>query len=226
MTVTCDMTPNTPCICLSREIPDKRLLAGCLLYGYGSTPPRNSVLEKGLRRAVNAVAGTISNTLEICLQDDQNHSDPQYVASVAAKTLRETSSNLFELGCLAGQGIYVGGIIAYFSELQYVATAFGGASLMLFDNGLLHNLNNSVQNGIIYDTVGSKKGWAGKFNQGTLPSNGLLLGATGFPHDQNKCEKRLTEYTTPGIQINSGAAILRQLLAPDPMAAAIEFRAN
>lgn len=226
MTVTCDTTPNTPCICLSREVPDKQLLAGCLLYGFGSTPSRNSILEKGFTQAVNSVAGSISNTLESCLQDNQNHSDPQYIARETARSLREASRNLFELGCLAGQGIYVGGIIAYFSELQYVATAFGGASLMLFENGLLHNLNNSVKDGLIYDAVGSKKGWAGKFNQGTLPSDGLLLGATGFPHDQLKCEQRLIEYTTPGIQVNSGATILRQLLAPDSMAAAIEFRAN
>jgi hypothetical protein len=220
------MTPNTPCICLSREIPDKRLLAGCLLYGYGSTPSRNAVLEKGFSKAVNAVAGIISNTLEACLQDNQNNSDPQYIASETAKSLREASKYLFELGHLAGQGIYVGGVIAYFSELQYVATAFGGASLMLFENGLLHDLNNSVQNGLIYDAVGSKKGWSGKFNQGTLPNNGLLLGATGYPHDQNKCEKQLAEYIAPGIHVNTGATILCQLLAPDPMAAAIEFREN
>lgn len=225
MTVTCDITPNSPCICLSRDIPEKHLLAGCLLYGYGSLPSRDAVLDNGHSRAANAVAGAVSAALEACLQDDLHYGDPQFVADTITKALRAANADLFELSCLAGQAVYVGGVIGYFCEDRYVAIAFGGAAMMLFENGSLRPLNGTGAD-LIFDAVGSRRRWTGTFYQGTLTSGGLLLGATEYPHDPGKCEKQLAEYTAPGIHVNTGASTLRHLLAPGAVPAAIEFRCN
>lgn len=225
MTISCDIAANSQCVCIQRQIKEKSIYAGGLFYGYGSVPAGDSILENGIHRAVVAVAGSVAHILEQAMNDDQICEDLHQVAHLAANALRTASRNLWELRQCSGQGIYVGGVLAYFCGTQYIVSAFGGAGLFLFENGQLRCLVEPAGNRLIYDALGGKNGWSGKFAQGLLSSGDILFGATDLPHNWQSCEERLREYVEPGIHVVSGAMILRQgIISRAEEAAVIEFR--
>lgn len=227
MTITCDVAPGAHCVCVQREVGEKHIHAGAMFFGYGTVPPKDGVLEHGIQTAVEAVAGTVTQAMEQGMNDSEKCEDLQQIAHLTATALRTASRNLWELCRCAGQGIYVGGVIAYFHETQYIALAFGGAGVLLFAEDKLQNLVPPASDRLIHDAVGGRNGWSGKFIHGILPPGGILLGTTDIPLNWRKCEEQIREYAGPGIHVNTAAMALRNMIATRPDAAAvIEFANN
>ena len=224
MTITCDAAPGAPYVCVQREIAEKHIRAGAMFFGYGTVPSKDGVLESGIQTAVGAVAGAVTQVMEQGMNDSERCEDLQQIAHLTATALRTASRNLWELCHCAGQGIYVGGVIAYFCGTQYIALAFGGAGLLLFAEDKLQCLITPAGDMLIHDAVGGRNGWSGKFMHGTLPPGGILLGITDMPLNWQKCEEQIRAYAGPGIHVDTAAMILRhQIASRQETAAVIEF---
>lgn len=225
MIIDCDVSPKMNSICASRSIPELQLNAGCLLYGFGSLPAIDAVFDNGIQRATQCVAGSVTHSLDQIMQGETCGDLPQ-VAQHLAQTLKMASRNLWELNQSAGQGIYVAGVIAYFTDLQYIAIPFGGAVLLGLQAQQLVRLDKNQNNPIIHDAVGSRAGWSGKVIQGSLAPRDILWGATESPRDWNGCQEQLLEYSNAEIRTGSASSLLRQHIAvAREDAAVIAFRA-
>ena len=205
-------------------MPDRELNAGCLLYGFGSVPEADTVVDNAILRAVNCAAGSITQALNLAMQSEHS-SDFAIVAQNIAQTLRAISKNLWDLSRCSGQGVYIGGVIVYFAGCNYFAIPFGGAALLSFQDRALSRLDTPAENNIIHDALGIRTGWSGRIMQGSLVPGGILLGTTGIPTDWQQCQQQIYEQTSSDIQSISAAMILRQQIAvASTDAAVIEFR--
>ena len=224
MVIDCDVSPGLNGICVSRSIPERHLYAGCLLYGFGSVPSIDAAFDNGIQRAVSCVAGSVTNALEYIIQNE-TYSDYSQVAQHMVQTLKSTSNKLWSINQSVGQGIYVGGVLAWFSNLQYIALSFGGAALLMIKG------HNAVRVGdddglIIYDAVGSRAGWTGKVYQGTLLPGEILLGAIKESHDWRQLQQQMNEFTVDAMAENMASVLRQYIAAPNEAAAVIEFRAK
>lgn len=224
MTIECDVTPTANVICVSRSMPDRELNAGCLLYGFGSVPEADTVVDNAIQRAVNCAAGSITQTLDLAMESEYGTNFTP-VAQNTAQTLRAVSKNLWDLSRCSGQGVYIGGVVVYFAGCNYFAIPFGGAALLSFRDRTLSRLDTPAVSNIIHDALGIRNGWSGRIMQGSLAPGDILLGATGVPNDWQQCQQQIHEQTTSDIQSISAAMILRQHIAvASADAAVIEFR--
>ena len=226
MDILCDIGQKTHCICAQRSYKEHQISCGAMFYGYGTVPRLDAIMDNGVDRAVKAVAGFVTKAIEEASNDPAQCTDIQAVAHQLATALRTASRTLWEISRLAGQGLYVGGTIVYTYKQAYIATAFGGAELLSFSNGYLCTIAGQSDDKLIYDAVGGKNGWAGKFVRGDFSSHDILFGTTGpIIHKHEDCTQQLQEYTMPGIHTTTGAMIVRQYLDIDPeCAAVIEYR--
>lgn len=211
MIIACDTHTDTTCVCISRNIPERGIYAGCLFYAFGSVPHYDAILNNANKVAIEAVAGELSHAIEAIIQSD-NYNDLSQAAISITVANKKASKDVWELGQQCGQGIYIGGLIAYFCDHQYVATSFGGAAAMLLNDGRLLRLDEPSPDGIIRDAIGARPGWTGRFIHGALSARGTLFGATGTPRNWQSCEQQLDNFAHSHVNLHHCAEILRKQL--------------
>lgn len=220
----CSIPSGADCICAVRNVPEKDVGAGCLFFGYGSTPPDDAVCEDALPRALTGVAGIITDAVDSVMRSGCA-TDFSTITAHIDSALKSANWKLWDLGKKLGQGIYIGGSVFYTVQAQYLEISWGGGAAYVLENNRLVQLEQPSLNHLIRDALGGAEHWSGHFRQGVLPLYGSVFGVTGTPKDMAECERQLLAATVPGYATDTLASIFRSNLQEDAwVPAVIEIR--
>ena len=204
-------TAQDPCVLSAvRSSLESNITAGLLLNGYGTVPDGLAVADNGIEKGVQAVAAHVLDQMDGFFST-KNAADLHFAAAKIHDSLRAASSKIRKIAHYIGQGIYMGGVIAYFSGSDYILIPFGGGTAYTYDNAALVRQGASASpDGFIRDAVGGAEPWSAKVWKGKLGPAGCLILATDELPATQETRQRIASAGTPGNHIDTAAMMLRR----------------
>ena len=168
-----DNTETTVCDTVYWE--KKNIGAGLLLYAYGTAPVQHAVFTTGCKEAVKYMKRRIEEQI-VAVYCDDGAADVQYAAAKIMDVFQECNSQIYEMKSFLGQGIYIGGAVAYTVGSKYILFPFGGGRAYIWNGVIMMPQGDPpAADGIIRDAVGAMKTWPGQCWTGTLLEDSRLI---------------------------------------------------
>ena len=210
-------------VCAFRELPEENISVAILLFGFGTVPHRNAAVRDGIQRGLDTTMRRVMDAVEETLRSD-GRNDLRYAATRIVDSVHLANGQVREASLLMGQGIYVGGVIAYVVKNDYIMFPFGGGAVYIFDHGNLHRQAvGDPADGLIRDAIGCSQQWKGRCWQGTLLPGGSLFCLSEKLADPAMAAGELQTALFPGSHPNTPSMLLRRTKTPE-IPAVMELR--
>lgn len=189
------------------------------LYAFGTEIHPDSICPDATIRSLKQVTHIFQTKLENCLQS--NSSDLMYAAAHIMDALDTANETLRQISHFLGEGIYMGGNIAYCVDAAYLITSFGGSCAYDLQNGILTPIGKEPSTGLISDALGCVgQKWESNLLAGSLaPGESIFLITAALPHPETIPIETITSVS----HRNTTAILLRRQL-DSQTAAAVELR--
>lgn len=199
-------------VCAVRRWPERNLVAGYLLFVYGTKPSPQSVCpdchEKSLIQAENIIQEHLESVAA-----NEGSSDPRFVAACISDILQKINRRTYELAAFIGQGIALGGTVMFQSGDALIATAFGGGRMHFWDGNTLYPQGEiPAADGLVHDALGTRQSLKFKYWHGRLMPNQRFICTSDILPDLAKAAHAVTEGSRPGSHNNTVAMLLRKEL--------------
>lgn len=158
----------------------------------------------------------MESQLQTCLEQlsgNPGRMDHTFVAATVNDTMQKTNAEIYSIASCLGQSICIGGVIAFFSENQYIVIPFGGGDICLWSEQKLTHIGDPITNEYITrNPIGCHTSWTGKYWNGTLlPNSRLILSSNPLKYT-NEIITALTEGSLPESHDDTVSLLLRQYL--------------
>lgn len=201
-------TDGDKAICLAKEWADKNVGGGFLLNACGTEMASDALCD-----GIQPVLASAAANIQLCLEQiaaSPGANDLKYAATNLAETCIKIHRHTLEVASFVGQGIYLSGVITYFSASQYCFLPFGGCAVYSSTDNILAQQNPAMKDRFIRDVIGGPLIWKPQLWQGKRKEeNRLLITSRELP-DLPFAEKTLRENATKDTHPNTVAMLLRR----------------
>ncbi len=207
MVIGTDVTPGGHAVCGSKEWGV--IKTAYLLFAYGSVDDPEAAIEDPWSMAVSLA----QNKLEQCLEDvarSEGKSDLNFMVAKLADTMRSVNAKLLAASELLGLGIYVGGVVFYCVQTEYLLIPFGGGcAFLLQEEGVSKTVQNT-QEGLLTDALGGQESWPAQAYRGKISAQQHFIFSSQEPA-QNILDQIPGDAESDGHK-NTTAMLLRRTL--------------
>ncbi len=119
MIVGMDAVESPRVLCKYRQVAE--YTAGVMLAGYGTVPDRNAVCQDGIEQSVNGCAAIIMTAIDKLFTMPK---DIQILDGIVT-----ANDHIRKFAHYIGQGIYIDGVITFFSGMKFTCIPFGNAAV-------------------------------------------------------------------------------------------------
>lgn len=204
-----DVTPNTYAKCLFKRWDNN---SGCAM---ALSITGTGMEVDALCDAIPVAADLTEATLVTCaekIQESGGAQDIMFAATNITTACMDLHKRIWEIREFAGQGIYVGGAILYYTPEFYFLLPFGGCRVYAYTGEKLVTVGTEPDSLFIQDAIGGSSVWKPHPYKVKRTDNVRLLLTTGPIPDLAAAEKLLMENTGENPHPNTVAILIRKML--------------